>query len=165
MNYYEDEPKSNYPDLSHSAKGQQNRERAGIIPVTSVILNEAEVTKEESVLYQGVPLNDITIVGYIIDYKELESKIKMTLFDYTGSVEIYFFNKMGGIDTIGLNKFHYDGKKKPVQIFGTVKVFKNEKNIQGAKILSVPKIQLKKPEISRWEIVVVDTVLMAIMVI
>ena len=45
---------------------------------------------------------------------------------------------MGGIDTIGLNKFHYDGKKKPVQIFGTVKVFKNEKNIQGAKILSVP---------------------------
>ena len=138
MNYYEDEPKSNYPDLSHSAKGQQNRERAGIIPVTSIILNEAEVTKEESVLYQGVPLNDITIVGYIIDYKELESKIKMTLFDYTGSVEIYFFNKMGGIDTIGLNKFHYDGKKKPVQIFGTVKVFKNEKNIQGAKILSVP---------------------------
>ena len=115
MNYYEDEPKSNYPDLSHSGKGQQNRERAGIIPVTSLILNEAEVTKDESVLYQGVPLNDITIVGYIVDYKELESKIKMTLFDFTGSVEIYFFNKMGGIDTIGLNKFHYDGKKKPVQ--------------------------------------------------
>ena len=87
MNYYEDEPKSNYQDLSHSGKGQQNRERSGIIPVTALILNEAEVTKEESVLYQGVPLGDITIVGYIIDYKELESKIKMTLFDYTGSVE------------------------------------------------------------------------------
>ena len=138
MNYYEDESKANYPDLSHSGKGQQNRERSGIIPVTSVILNEAEVTKEESVLYQGVPLSDITIVGYIIDYKELESKIKMTLFDYTGAVEINFFNKMNNIDTIGLNKFHYDGSKTPVQIFGTVKVFKNEKNIQGAKILSVP---------------------------
>ena len=138
MNYYEDESKSNYPELSHSGKGQQNRERSGIVPVTALILNEAEVTKEESVLYQGVPLSDITIVGYIVDYKELESKIKITLFDYTGSVEINFFNKINSTDTIGLNKIHYDGKKKPVQIFGTVKVFKNEKNIQGAKILSVP---------------------------
>ena len=44
-------------------------------------------------------------------------------------MKINFFNK--------IDKFHYDGKKKPVQIFGTVKVFKNEKNIQGAKIVAV----------------------------
>ncbi len=138
MNYYEDDSRSNYPDLSHSGKGQQNRERSGIIPVTSLILNEAEVTKEDSVLYQGILLSDITIVGYVVDYKELESRIKLTLFDYTGTVEINFFNKINNIDTTGLNKFHYDGRKKPVQIFGTVKVFKNEKNIQGAKIISVP---------------------------
>ena len=138
MNYYEDDSRSNYQDLSHSGKGQQNRERSGIIPVTSLILNEAEVTKEDSVLYQGILLSDITIVGYVVDYKELESRIKLTLFDYTGTVEINFFNKINNIDTTGLNKFHYDGRKKPVQIFGTVKVFKNEKNIQGGKILSVP---------------------------
>ena len=74
MNYYEDDSRSNYPDLSHSGKGQQNRERSGIIPVTSLILNEAEVTKEDSVLYQGILLSDITIVGYVVDYKELEKE-------------------------------------------------------------------------------------------
>ena len=107
--------------------------------MTSNILKEAEVTKDETVTYQGIPISDITIVGYIIDYKELESRIKMTLFDYTGTIEVNFFNKMNNQeDTIGLNKFYYDGSKKPVQIYGTVKVYKNEKNIQGAKILTVP---------------------------
>ena len=51
-------------------------------------------------------------------------------------MEINFFNKIDNQDSVGLNKFHYDGTKKPVQIFGTVKVFKNEKNIQGAKIVA-----------------------------
>ena len=139
MNYYEDDNKPNYAESSTSGKNLQNRERAGIIPVTSNILKEAEVTKDETVTYQGIPISDITIVGYIIDYKELESRIKMTLFDYTGTIEVNFFNKMNNQeDTIGLNKFYYDGSKKPVQIYGTVKVFKNEKNIQGAKILTVP---------------------------
>ena len=142
MNYYEDDQRQNYPDLSHSGKALQIRERGGIIPVTSIILSEAEVSKDESVLYQGIPISDITIVGYVIDYKELESRIKLTLFDYTGTVEVNFYNKINSIDTAGLNKFHYDGTKKPVQIYGTVKVYKNEKNIQGAKILSVPAINI-----------------------
>ena len=38
-------------------------------------------------------------MGYIIDYKELESRIKMTIFDYTGTIEINFFNKIN-------NKIH-----------------------------------------------------------
>ena len=139
MNYYEEDNKPNYAESSTNGKNPQNRERGGIIPVTSTILKEAEVTKDETVTYQGIQISDITIVGYIIDYKELESRIKMTLFDYTGTIEVNFFNKMNNQeDTIGLNKFYYDGSKKPVQIYGTVKVYKNEKNIQGAKIMTVP---------------------------
>lgn len=138
MNFYEDDTKPNYGETSTSGKNPQNHERGGIIPVTSTILQEAEVTKEETVTYQGIPINDITIVGYIIDYKELESRIKMTLFDYTGSIEVNFLNKINNQDSIGLNKFYYEGNKKPAQIYGTVKVYKNEKNIQGAKILQVP---------------------------
>ena len=137
MNYYEDDNKPNYAEISNSGKANQNRERASIIPVTANILKEAEVTKDDSVTYQGIPINDITIVGYIIDYKELESKIKLKICDFTGSVEVYFFNKMNEQDTTGLNKFNYDGTKKPAQIFGTLKVYKNEKNIQGEKILPV----------------------------
>ena len=137
MNYYEDEPKSNNPNLSRFGKSQQIKESSGIIPVTSLILNQAEVTKEESVIYQGVPLNDINIVGYIMDFKEMESKMKISLCDYTGTIEIIFLNPDKNTDIIGMSKFLCDGKKKSVQIFGTVKVFKKEKIIQGAKILPV----------------------------
>lgn len=136
MNYI-DEDKQNYMDISNSGKSHQGRERGGLIPVTSTILNEAEVTKDETVTYQGIILNDITAVGYIVDYKELDSKIKITLCDFTGLMEINFLTKMDNQDTSGLNKLYYDGTKKAVQIFGTVRVYKNEKNILGAKILPV----------------------------
>ena len=52
-------------------------------------------------------------------------------------MEINFFNKIDSQGSVGLNRFHYNGNKKPVQIFGTVKIFKNEKNSQGAKIIEV----------------------------
>ena len=135
---YEDEPNKNYTEISQSGKSHQNRERGGLIPVTATILKEAEVTKEETVEYQGCPISDITALGYVIDYKELETKVKITIYDFTGTIEVSFFNRIENQDSAGLSKFHYDGTKKAVQIFGTVKVFKNEKNIQGAKIISVP---------------------------
>ena len=135
---YEDDSNKNYTDISQSNKSHQKYERGGLIPITANILKEAEVTKEETVEYQGVPISDITATGYVIDYKELEAKVKVTLYDYTGSIEINFFNRIDNQDSAGLTKFHYDGSRKAVQIFGTVKVFKNEKNIQGAKIIEVP---------------------------
>ena len=137
MSVYEDDNNKNYNDISQSGKTHSTRERGGLIPVTANILNQAEVTKEETVEYQGIPISDITAIGYVIDYKELEAKVKVTIYDYTGTIEINFFNKIDNSDSAGLTKFHYDGTRKAVQIFGTVKVFKNEKNIQGAKIISV----------------------------
>lgn len=137
MSFYEDDNNKNYNEITESGKSRQTRERGGLIPITANILSQAEVTKDESVEYQGITISDITAIGYIIDYKELESKIKITLFDYTGIMEIYFLNRNDSSDNTGLAKFQFDGKRKAVQIFGTVKVFKNEKNIQGAKIISV----------------------------
>ena len=137
MEQYEDVNNQGYNDYGQPTKVHATRERGGLIPVTANILRESQVTKEETVEYQGVPISDITAIGYVIDYKELEAKVKVTLFDYTGTMEINFFNKIDNQDSVGLNKFHYDGARKPVQIFGTVKVFKNEKNIQGAKIVAV----------------------------
>jgi hypothetical protein len=137
MSVYEDENIKNSNDVSQSGKSHSIRERGGLIPVTATILNEAEVTKEETVEYQGIPISDIMAIGYIFDYKELEAKVKITIFDYTGFIEINFFNKIDNQDSSGLNKLNYDGSRKAVQIFGTVKVFKNEKNIQGAKIIPV----------------------------
>ena len=85
MEQYEDGNNQRYGELTQSAKAHSTRERGGLIPVTSNILREAEVTKEETVEYQGVPISDITAIGYVIDYKELEAKVKVTLYDYTGT--------------------------------------------------------------------------------
>ena len=137
MSIYEDENAKNYNDISQSGISHHSHERGGLIPITAHILNESEITKDETVEYKGIPINDITLVGYIIEYKEQETKLKITLYDYTGIMEIIFFNKSDNQNNTGLNKLNYDGTRKPVQIFGTVKVFKNEKNIQGAKIISV----------------------------
>ena len=134
---YEDENIKNYNDISQSGKTNLSHERGGLIPITANILNESQITKEETVEYQGVPISDITTIGYIIEYKEQESKVKITLYDYTGTMDINFYNKVDNLNNAGLNKINYDGTRKPVQIFGTIKVYKNEKNIQGAKIISV----------------------------
>ena len=58
MSVYEDDNNKNYN--SSSAKSYSARERGGLIPVTANILKEAEVTKEETVEYQGIPISDIT---------------------------------------------------------------------------------------------------------
>ena len=134
MEQYEDQTSQPYQYKSHDSQNP-TRERGGLIPITAHILDSAEVTKEETIEYQGVTISDITAVGYVVEYKELEAKIKLILYDYTGVIEVNFFNKQESQDSIGLSKFKFDGSRQPVQIFGTVKVYKNEKNIQGAKLI------------------------------
>ena len=111
-------------------------ERGGLIPINAHILNSSSITEDETVEYKDVQLGDIIIVGYIIDYKVYEAKVKILIWDQSGSIEITFFNGNENQETNGLNSFNWDGKKnKVVKIFGTVKVYKKEKNIQGAKII------------------------------
>lgn len=125
-----------YEQNQSSNKNLSSRERGGLIPVTAHIINKAEVTKEETVEYQGVTISDITAIGYIVDYKESEANIRIIIYDYTGLIDVNFFSKQEGQDSIGLNRFKYDGSRKPVQVFCTIKVYKNEKSIQGAKLVS-----------------------------
>ncbi len=111
-------------------------ERGGLIPINAHILNSSSITEDETVEYKEVQLGDIIIVGYIIDYKVYEAKVKIIIWDQSGSIEITFFNGNENQEINGLNSFNWDGKiNKVVKIFGTVKVYKKEKNIQGAKII------------------------------
>ncbi len=132
---------------SHSGvKYHPQRERGGLIPVTANIIKNAEITQDETVEFQGVNIIDITLVGYIVDYKENDNKIIITLYDYTGLIDIHFYIRQENDDAI-LDNFKYEGKREPVQIFGTVKVDKgkkdkneekdekNEKIILGAKLI------------------------------
>ena len=122
----------NYENQSGS-KYQPQRERGGLIPVTANIINKAEINQDEGVEYQGVSIIDITAGGYVVDFKEMDNKIKITIYDYTGLLEVNFYNKQE--DSIDLDKFEYENKREPVQIFGTVKVFNGKRYIQGAKLI------------------------------
>lgn len=127
-NYHSNENQSN-------SKYQSYRERGGLVPVTANIINKAEVTQEETVEYQGTTIIDITAVGYIVDYKEIDNRIKITLYDYTGLLEVNFFNRLENNDSNIFDNFKYEGKREPVQIFGTLKVFHGKKIVQGAKLI------------------------------
>ncbi len=134
--YLNDTTQTPYDDTPNRPKSQYtHRERGGLIPITTHILNSATVTQDETVEYREVQLGDIILVGYITDFKEFEARVKITIWDQTGSVDITFYNNSENQDNSGLSDFYFDGVKKVVKIYGTVKVYKKEKNVQGAKIV------------------------------
>jgi hypothetical protein len=128
------ESNNNYHNYENQS-GNKYQARSGLVPVTATIIKKAEVTQDEQVEYQGVNIIDITDVGYAVDYKEFDNKIKITIYDYTGLLEVTFFNRLDNQDTIGYDKSEIEGKREPFQIFGTVKVYNGKKYIQGAKLI------------------------------
>ena len=52
-------------------------------------------------------------------------------------IKVNFYKHFGSQDTSGINKLKNDGNRIAVQIFATVKVFRNEKYIQDAKIVPI----------------------------
>lgn len=87
---------------------QRPRERGGLIPITAHILSQATVNLEESIEYNGNLLSDICLVGYIVDYKDLEARVKVQIWDQTGVVEVTFYNKNESESNSGLAGFHYE---------------------------------------------------------
>lgn len=83
------------------------RERGGLIPITAKILNESSINQEECVEYMGHYLSDISIVGYLMDFNETETKIKVKIWDQTGMCEIVFFNKNENEVHSGLINFNF----------------------------------------------------------
>ena len=107
-------------------------DKAGLIPITSSILNKSEITQNGNVEFQGIQINVIIVVGFLVDYEEFEKRVIITIYDYTGILNITFFNK-DEITSLDEKKEN----KTPVRIFGTVNVYKEKKNIIGAKLISV----------------------------
>lgn len=87
---------------------QRPRERGGLIPITAHILSQATVNQEESIEYNGNLLSDICLVGYIMDFKEFEARVRVQIWDQTGMVEVIFYNKNESESNSGLTNFHYD---------------------------------------------------------
>ena len=107
-------------------------DKEGLIPITSSILNKSEITSQENVEFQGVQIKLIIAVGFLVDYEEFEKRVVVTIYDYTGILNITFFNRDELTDLEEKKE-----NKTPVRIFGTVKTYKDKKNIIGAKLIPV----------------------------
>lgn len=113
------ESSNNYHTYENqSASKYTARERGGLVPVTANIISKAEIGQDDQVEYQGVPIIDITAVGYVVDYKENDNKVKITLYDYTGLLEVNFFVRQESNESIGLDKFEYKGKESQFKFLG-----------------------------------------------
>ena len=120
-----------------STSNPKFRERGGLIPITAKILHDSTVNHEEAVEYQGNLLSDVSIVGYLKTFNETDTKVIVRIWDQTGVVETVFYNKNENEAHSGLSNFNFVENNKLVKIFGTVKTYKKEKNLQGAKIMYV----------------------------
>lgn len=110
-------------------------EKEGLMPVTIGMINEAS-RKEDKLEYLGVTIGEITFVGFVVLCEEKDTKIVIGVWDQTGYKEVFFFNKSENESHSGLAGFSMK-EKCPVRIFGKVKYYKEEKRIDGSKILEV----------------------------
>lgn len=115
----------------------KTKERGGLIPITAKILKDSTLNQDEACEYQGILLSDVYIVGYLKKYTETDTKVLINIWDQTGMVETVFYNKNENETHSGLLNFNYSSNDKLVKIFGTVKTYRKEKNLQGAKIMYV----------------------------
>ena len=83
------------------------RERGGLIPITAKILNDSIVNQEESVQYLDNILSDVSIVGYLKDFQESDTKVRVKIWDQTGLVETIFYNKNESESHSGLANFYF----------------------------------------------------------
>ena len=116
------------------SKSSKFRDRSGLVPITARMFNKAEIKNDDCLEYKGVPIVDLVIVGYIVDYKAGEILINLKVWDGTGIVSAQFFNKNESEVHPGLLEFSYDGSKRLVRLFAHAKVFKKDKQLNGNKV-------------------------------
>jgi hypothetical protein len=129
-----------FMETENRNEGQSNtklKERGGLIPITAKILKESQLNHEEAAEYQGILLSDVCIVGYLKKFNETDTKVLVHIWDHTGMVETVFYNKNENEAHSGLANFSFLSGDRLVKIFGTVKTYRKEKNLQGAKIMYV----------------------------
>jgi hypothetical protein len=85
------------------------KERGGLTPITTKIFKDSIINQDEGVEYMGVNISDVSIVGYLLDYAESDTKVKVKIWDHTGTVDIVFYNKNESEIHSGLANFYYTG--------------------------------------------------------
>ena len=81
----------------------------GIIPVNANIINKATINSLDHLEFKGVTITDVSYVGHILEYKEEETKVRMKLWETSGSIDVYFYHRNESEGNSSLNNFKYEG--------------------------------------------------------
>ncbi len=97
--------------MGDSNSNNKIKERGGMIPITSKILKDSTINQEEGCEYRGVLLSDVCIVGYLKRFDEMDTKVLVTIWDQTGTVETVFYNKNENEPHASLANFNFSQYK------------------------------------------------------
>lgn len=109
------------------------------VPVTMKMVSEAEIGKDDSCEIDGEPINEIIICGRVICQEDEPMRKNFWINDNTGCFKVVFYMKGENEVPLPLKNFNSD-KLTWVKVYGTVRVFKNEKAIVGTHIKRMDKM-------------------------
>ena len=82
------------------------------------------------------------MVGILLDYSAEPSAVKVKFSDFTGQVEVVYFNSSENTVHPQLATFDFSQKEKPVALFAAVRVFKNKFSLAGISIKNVTAVDI-----------------------
>lgn len=104
--------------------------RKGIVNVNISMVNKATLT-DNRLYYQGIMLNEFSIVGYVISFDDIGTKTIVKIWDQTGFMNVSFFKSNESDVSGGVKNFIYKGPKTPMRIFVKTNVQKDTIHFNG----------------------------------
>jgi hypothetical protein len=104
----------NDDDMQGSSKKGGVKEKQTLSPLTVKMFNDSVINQNDLLEFESIALHEVNflflskkikLVGHFISYKEEGVKVKITLWDQTGYVDIIFFNKNESESHVGLQNF------------------------------------------------------------
>jgi len=102
------------------------------------MIQEASPRPDDVCEIEGEAINDIIIVGRVTNKIEEAMRTSFEINDNTGAFKVIFYQKGENEVPIALKNFDYQ-KLMYVKVYGTIRVFKEEKAIVGTHIKKIEK--------------------------
>lgn len=118
--------------------GGEKKKNRVFAPVTLKMIRDAAVSEEGGIEIGGEPVSEITIIGRILYRHEESMRHIFEINDSTGTHKVTFYQSNENQVSSALKNFEYV-QGSYVKIFGTVRIFKEDKAIVGTHIKKIEK--------------------------
>ncbi len=108
--------------------------------MTLKMLSDAGLTNDDALEIDGQQVSEVIVVGRIISKSEEQMRIVLEINDNTGTTKIIFYQKDQGQIPTALRNFDYK-QFMYAKVFGTVRVYKEERAIVGTHIRKIEKFE------------------------